>query len=167
MREIWAEEFQTADLTSPNKSYPFKFSEHTVVKAVRTWVISYNDPTFTSLVGKIYSVRGASKAASLLVATSSNTQIKAEIVSTQHSLTEVYFEFDEPIQVEKNTWRCFSIQGSDYTYSLASHLAWVKAWPKSVHRDDQDEVFPDFVLAPYQVHLIGCKKRILANVRTL
>lgn len=165
MRQIWAEEFQTADMASPIKSFPFKFSENTVVKAVRTWVIAYNDPTFTSLTGHIYSVRGATKSPSFLVASSINTQLKAEIVSNQHSLTEIYFEFGTPVHLPKGNWHAFTIQGSDYTYSDSSHLAWVKGWPKSVHRDNLDNEFSDIVLSPYQVHLIGCNKNLLANVR--
>ena len=105
-----------------------------MLKAVRCGIIHYNNPTYTSVVLKIYGNRNS--APGKLLATSTNSVLKATIAPAQnHAVSEVGFEFEPEVALRAGDtyWLALFINGA-YVGDSTTHLAWESSWPAPVNR---------------------------------
>lgn len=145
---LWADSYSTSEITDNSKSVAVTFGDDGVFRACRTWIIIYNDPTFTSLSMKIYS-NNSSGSPRKLLATSTNVQLKADVHTLPNAPKEIWFEFDY-FPVQANEIYHFVLTGSGYTGSSSSHIAWVKGYPDPVLPHDGGAVtFVDVVSSAY------------------
>lgn len=153
---VWADNFETGELSNTNKFQSIKFKGNYLLKAIRTWVLIYNDPVFTNLNMKIYSndvVLGKNTPKNLIT-TSVDVRTKAEVHTLANGVKEIYFTFNDfPVQSE--TIYNLVINGSGYVPTLNSYLGWVKSWPDPVYQDGYTPTFETLLVAPYQVYAVG------------
>jgi len=154
--KVFGREFLSGELANTNKFQSMKMKRNLILRAVRTWVILNNDPTFTNLNMKIYSnevISGANTPVKLLH-TSTNVQAKEDILSLNSGCKEIWFEFDD-IPLHSETIYNFVLNGTGYVFSSNSHIAWRCAWPDPVY---QAGFTPDAVNlgeSPYAIYCIG------------
>ena len=123
--------YSDSDLTDATVYQGMQFDFNVVLKAVRVWVIVYNDPTFTSLNMKIYS--NQSSAPGSVLYTSTNTWAKADVHTSDYAVKELYFEFND-VALISGKMHYFVINASGYSgASATSHLAWKYAYPDPVY----------------------------------
>lgn len=149
---VWGTELISTDLTSTAIYQPITFNDDIILRAVRTWVIVYNDPVFTDLSLKIYSNdAGLPKK---LLATSTNVITKAEMITETNGVKEIYFEFNYPSFNGADTYH-FVLNGTGYAPAGGSHLAWMKAFPDAVYQGGYTPALETIGVAPYQLYCIG------------
>lgn len=142
----------TADSTGKSMYLKFHPTDNIVMRAVRTWYIFYNDPTFTSLTCKLYADQGGAPGG--IIETANNTFNKADLYTEDHALVEVYWEFDYvPLRSGVNYHLVTNCSG--YTYDDASHIAWRKGWPDNVYRGGLQLDYEEIITSPFQLSVIG------------
>lgn len=122
-----------ADLTTTTgKSIRFKTStKHRVMTHCQTGVCFSNVGAFSSLCLKLYSDRDGNAGA--LIATSTNSYNKADVLETyDNGIKFLVFTF-ENISLNKDTYYHFLLSASGYTFSESSFMGWIKAWPDPVY----------------------------------
>lgn len=155
MGTFFGDPFDTAELTNTAKSIKGRPNRNIVLKATRTWLI-FNDfsGSFTNLTMKVYSDRNGSPGA--LIATSTNSWTKSQIITQNSGVKEVYFEFDL-LPMRSNLYYHFVLNCSGYTGSTSSHIAWRKAWPDPVYRTGWSQTFESLGVSPYFLTVIGAE----------
>lgn len=127
---VWGEPLFTADFGgAPVRYMPIIFrndGENFVLKAIKTWLIVYNNPSFTSFEMRIYSSRNS--APGDLLHTSSNVQTKASIHTLANACKEIYFDFNKPVFDKDDTYYLV-LWGNGYTGDATAHVAWKKSYP--------------------------------------
>lgn len=153
---VYGRVFESGELANTNKFQSMKMKRNLILRAVRTWVIFDNDPTFTDLNMKIYSnevISGANTPVKLLH-TSTNVQEKADIFTNNSACREIWFEFDDvPLQGE--TVYNFVLNGTGYVYSSNSLVAWRCAWPDPVYQAGFTPTAVNLGESPYELYAIG------------
>lgn len=144
--KIFGRRFQTAVLSNTTVFQPVKFNTNAVLKACQIWIVFQNSPVFTSLNMKIYSMDG--DAPNKLLHTSTNTILKAEVMSKLHGFRGLSFEFDLPVFKGTDKY-AFVLQGSGYTGNASSHIGWIKDWPKPASRINVDSSYTKLGVSPY------------------
>lgn len=117
--------FDTADLTGTTMFHRIKFSAsgtQYILRGIHTKFIFHNNPTITSMTMKIYSDSSASLPKKLLY-TSTNTQTKANMITLENGVREVYFTFNFP-SFRGGDYYHIVMAGTGYTGSESSHIAW-------------------------------------------
>lgn len=152
-RTYYGDPFDTAEMTNTSKTVRMKPNDNIVLKAIRTWLI-WNDHSgsITDMTCKIYSDRASSPGA--LIATSTNSFDRADIITLASGVKEIYFEFDE-ISLHSETFYHFVINCTGYTGTENSHIAWRKAWPDPIYRTGLDIDYEALSIAPYFLTVIG------------
>lgn len=153
---VWANEWASGELSNTNLYQPVIFNQNTILRAIRTWVIVYNDPSFTNLNCKIYSNDVQTSAPKLLLYTSTNTVLKADLYTDDYAVREIYFEFADINLNGEDTYH-FVINGTGYSYSSSSYLAWKKAWPDPVYATNYVVANINAYRAPYALYCIGAE----------
>lgn len=155
---VYGDPWESGELANTNKFQTIKYKDNIILKAIRTWVIVVNDPTFTNLTMKIYSntVVSSDNTPVKLLYTSTNTLTKSEIITLANGVKEIYFTFDD-VPMQEETLYNLVINGAGYVYSSSSHLAWMKAWPDPVYTAGYTPTSESLAVAPYQVYAIGGK----------
>lgn len=152
---IIAERFDTADFSgSPVHSARAVFTYDTALKAVRTWVVFFNTPSFSSLEMRIYS--NASNATSQLLHTFTKTWTLAEITDQPYAVQEIYFDTTYAFPLIGGETYHFVLWANGYTGNSTTHIGWVKAVADSIYSGWT----PDMVglgVAPYKIAYIGAK----------
>jgi len=113
--------YSTIEATDKSKFQPITPSGTFVIKVVRTQVGFYNAPTFSNIQMKIYD-----SGLTNLLATSTNNQEKLEISTAANAIRDIYFEFDNFVMRENETYNIVLTINS-YTGTESSHVFWVKA----------------------------------------
>jgi len=154
--KVWAEVWKTGELSNANKFQSIKFNKNLILRALRTWIVVYNDPIFTNLNAKIYSneIINTMNAPKKLLYTSSKSLSKSQIITLENGIKEIYFEFNY-VPINGDDTYNIVINGTDYVYGLGSHLGWVKAWPDPIYREGYTPTYENLLVAPYQVYAIG------------
>jgi hypothetical protein len=155
---VWADPWASSELTNTARFQTISFPENTILKAIRTKIVVYNDPAFTSLSAKLYSnelVSGVNTPR-MLIAQSTNSHLKAEVCTLENGVKEIWFDFNF-ISLRAGDKYNIVISGTDYVYSDASHLAWAKAWPDPVYKDGWTCSFESLVVSPYYIYAVGRK----------
>lgn len=146
--------FESADMTGTTMYIRMRPNDDTVLKAIRTWVIFNNySAALTGLQCKIYS-DNASQTPGALIATSTNSFSKADIITETSGVKEIYFLFDE-ISLHTSTFYHFVLNASAYTYSSSAHIAWRHAWPDPVYRTNLPLTFESLAVSPFFLTVIG------------
>jgi hypothetical protein len=131
MWTVYADSYSTnADFSNGVKSVRTKFGTGTILTVVRTWIVLYNNPTFSSLTMKIYSDKNGSK--DKLLYSSTNSFNKADIFTKQNGVAEIYFNFDK-IPLDSYNWYHFSLSGTSSDFADDKHLAWKSSYPFPVY----------------------------------
>lgn len=152
---VWGKNFDTGELSNTNLFCTFRMNSDTILKAVRTWFIVYNDPVFTNLNCKIYSdeVRSGSHTPVKLLHTSTDVRTKAELHTLPYGVKETYFTFDE-IPLQGDTWYNLVINGTGYTPTSTSYLAWMHSYPDPV-LTGYTPALETINLSPFAIYFIG------------
>lgn len=138
---VHGEIFETADFSSTNISMPFTPSVNLSLIAIRSTYISYNNPTWTGTMSlKIYS-NSPSDEPDQLLATSTNSWTKASIIAANtntfttlnNAIFSIYFNFSN-FNLKSGVKYHLVTNGTLYTGSTSSHLAWKKAFPDPVYQ---------------------------------
>lgn len=152
MWRVFGDDFSTAAMTDKSMFQKVTFDRNYIIKGVRTWLIFYNDPTITSVNMKIYSDEGGSPRK--LLATSTNTLTKAQMITLENGVKEIYFDFDNfPVKQDNNYH--FVINGVGYTGSASSHVAWMKGFPDPVLTQTPAVSYANLLTCGYQIYFIG------------
>lgn len=126
---LYGERLLSTDFSAAPRVYqPFTMPRTTKVKAIRTWFVIYNNPTFTALTMRIYANSGG--VPTDLLHTFDNSWALADLLLVDHyGAKEVYFEFDNPLWLKGgDTYHLVPwVTGNSFT--SASHLSWVKGFP--------------------------------------
>lgn len=154
---VFGERWATSELTDTTKAQKFKPNDDMLLLAVRTWVIVYNNPTYTSLNMKIYSNNAGSPGT--LLHTSDNVQLKADVCTLANGVKEIYFAFNAPqgVPLQASDYYHIVINGSGYTGSDSAHLAWMKAFPDPVYQTGISVTFENLAVSPYAMYFIGAR----------
>lgn len=154
-RTVYGEWLETADGTSPNKYQKIIPTKNMILRAVRTWVIQLNTPTFTSVGLKLYSNNGG--VPGIVIATSSTTWTKSQLFGVDnHGLTDAYFVFsDIPLRANETYHLALTVAG--YTGSDTSHLAWMHSFPDPTYQTSVDMSFEGLLVSPYELVLVGAE----------
>jgi hypothetical protein len=148
---VWGKPITTAAL-SAGVSQKVTFNSNLVLKACRIWLVFYNDPALTSLSMKIYSDDNGSP--KKLLHTSTNSPTKAQIITLENGVKEIYFDFNYPVFDADDSYH-FVLTGSGYTGTDATHIAWRQAWPDPVYDTNWTPTWVNVNQAPYSIYFIG------------
>jgi hypothetical protein len=161
--KVWGDSFHADQVVLANiqnypnniKYQPVIFGRDIVLKAIRTWVIFYNNPPLTSISMKIYSnLTSPVNRPGKLLATSSNALTKSQIITLENGVKEIYFEFNEPVFKALETYNLTLILPG-YTGDGSSHISWLKGFPDPVYKTGYTPSIENMIYAPYQSCFIG------------
>lgn len=129
-----------------------------ILRAVRTWVVVYNAPTFTNLSMKIYSnnTESGSNAPGVLLHSSTTQWNLADLTTEDNAVKEIYFEFPD-VSLNGVDEYNFVVSADTYVYLESSHLAWRKAWPDPVYRAAYTPSRVNMGRAPFELYLVGAQ----------
>lgn len=150
--KVYADTVSTADAVGTTMSQKVDFNKNIILRACRIWIICYGNPNFTSLTMKIYSNDGGSP--KKLLHTSTNSPTKAEVITLDNGVKEIYFNFNYPVFDADDSYH-FVLQAAGYTYSDASHFSWKKAWPDPVYTTNWTPTSINLLTAPRAIYFIG------------
>lgn len=96
------------------------------LKALRTWVVVYNDPTFTSLSANVYEDDGGLPGALLM--SSSNSHTKASLIGANtNALRGVYFTFTNDIILRSADVYHLVLKWTGASgFSETAHVGWIQ-----------------------------------------
>lgn len=156
---VFAERLETTDLdgsqfTRVNQKVTIDIN--TLLVCVRTWLVVYNNPTFTSIKMHVYSDTGTGPGTRLYT---SESVPKAFITTYANGAREVPFAFYAPngvwLQADQSYY--LALEAVGYTGSTSSHLAWKKAWPDPVYSTGVDLALIKLGVAPYALTIEGAE----------
>lgn len=150
---VYGDSYDTSDdLTNGTKSVRFKLNAKKIIRYIRTWLILYNDPGLTNVTMKIYADESESKGD--LLYSSSTTHTKAEILTLDNGVKEVYFQFAD-IALDGDNWYHAVLVGTSTGFTASSHLAWKNSYPFPVYPDGFTNTYTNLPKFPYTFTLIG------------
>jgi len=152
---VWARDWGSGELSNTTQFQPFKMNKNVQLKAIRTQILIYNNPTFTNINCKIYTddYQNGVHSPGVLLATSTDSRTKADMTSEDYGAIETYFNFDK-IALNEATWYNVVINGTGYSPTASSYLAWVKAYPDPVLTTDYTPLPITIEWAPFEVYPI-------------
>jgi hypothetical protein len=162
MASNWfAKMYATGELTSSTCYQGFTPNVNISLKAIRLWLVVYNNPVLTGLRANIYANRSSSPAG--LIFSSTNTWDTSDILTdgttNPYGYKEIYFEFT-PRQLLGTETYYVSLSATSYTGTDSSHIAWVHSlldplYAASVTRTDQQ--VKNLATWPQYLALIGAE----------
>lgn len=153
MYTCFGEILLTADAIAPTYYQMFTPEENMVLRAVRSFVIQYNNPTYTDFLLKLYSNNAGVPRA--VIASSTNSWTKAAAFASNNSgVKEFYFDFDDVMLRGGETYH-LALQATGYTGSDSSHLAWKHSFPDPAYAQGVDKSYEGLLTSPYDIVLIG------------
>lgn len=152
---VYGDSYDTdSAFTNGTKTIKFSPEKDSILRAVRTWLVFYNDPTFTNITMKLY-YDGAGSRGDLL-ASSTTTWTKAQILTLDNGVNEVYFEFDDRT-LDSGNYYHLVLMGTGSSFSESSHIAWRTGYPDPVYKDGISVSFNNLLKFPYEFSLIGAE----------
>lgn len=154
--QVYGHNWESGELANTALYQPYRMNKNILVKAIRTWIVVYGDPTFTDLCCKIYSdeLRNSIHTPVTLLHTS-DSRTKAEIITENYGVRETWFEFTNPISLQALTWYNVVINGTGYSPTTNSYLAWRHAFPDPVLTTDYVASAVNIPFAPFDIYFIG------------
>lgn len=152
--------FKTADLAVDGGTYFHRFSPNIFVelKALQIWIVKYGSVS-TDPIGLELRSSYASGNVRKLIATASNTWTPAQITSENYAVKQIYFEFDRPVLLRKDTEYTLNLKAANYVGTDDAHIAWVKAWPDPIVDFVGSSNFNRIDQFPFHVALIAREVR--------
>jgi hypothetical protein len=141
---IWADPISTADSTGVTKFITFGVENNCIMRAAKTCFVFNNVGSFTGMQLKLYASRDGAPAG--LIATSTSSWQKSDLVTLNNAHVEVYFEFNF-IPLQKDTTYHLVMNCSGYTFSTGNHMAWRKGWPDPIY--GRPTTFPKLLSSQY------------------
>lgn len=152
---VWGDTYDsTSSMQDTTLFQPVVMSSNIILRAVRTWIIYYDDPVYTSLSMKIYSNNNNSPGKLLHTSTDSRTQDEIREAGSIAGVREIYFNFNDVNLKGGDTYH-FVINASGYSPTGDAHLAWMKGFPDPVYAGGYTPAGETLVVAPYQIYFIG------------
>jgi len=150
---VYADSYDTdADLTNGVKTVRFKLNGKYIIRYIRTWLVFYNNPGLTNITMKIYADESSEKGD--LLYSSSTTHTKAEIITSNNGVREVYFQFAD-IALDGDNYYHAVLTGTSSGFSESSHVAWKNSFPFPVYPDGFTQLYNNLPKYPYTFCLIG------------
>lgn len=151
----WFDPYITdAELSTGAYSQSVKPNSNKLIRYARTQVIIYNDAPFTTLQMKIYSKLDSGARGALLA--SSDTRTKAEIITLENGVKEVYFEFNDFPMHTTNEY-LFVLTGAASGMSDNTFIGWKKGYPDPVYTTNVSSTFHSAAKMPYYLYFIGAE----------
>ena len=141
------------DYSNGAKTVRFKLNSKVVIKYIRTWVIVNNDAPFTNITGKIYYDKPDETKGDLIQA-SSTTFTKAQVLSLDNGVRELYFQFND-LALDGDNYYHFALMGTSSGFSDSSHIAWKTSYPDPVYEGGVSVTFSNLPKFPYTFVVIG------------
>lgn|SRR3990167_2048515 len=158
---VWAHNWESGELSNTTLYQPFRMNSDTILKGVRTWIVVFNNPTFTELNCKIYSdeVRTISGTYTdhtpvKLLHTSTDVRTKAELCTLNYGVKETYFTFAE-VPLQADTWYNLVINGTGYSPTSSSYLSWMHSYPDPVLASSYTAAVETINSSPFAIYFIG------------
>ena len=142
-----------SDYSNGVKSVRFKLNSKVVIRYIRTWIIVNNDAPFTNITGKIYYDQ-ADETKGDLIQASSTTFTKAQVLSLDNGVRELYFQFND-LALDGDNYYHFALSGTSSGFSDSSHIAWKTSYPDPVYEDGVSVTFSNLPKFPYTFVVIG------------
>lgn len=154
--KVWADAMESSDMSGVSKFVTFKPNKNVLLRAARTTFVIYNDPVFTSLNAKIYSV-GEDNLPKVLLYSSTDNRTKAQIHTLPNGVKSTYFTFED-VPLQANTYYNLVINGSGYLPTANSYVAWKIDFPDPIYRDPLFSYnFTNINRCPYSLELIAAE----------
>lgn len=150
--DIVGDSFTTTEFTNGTKSIRFKMPSASIVKYVRTKLVLFGDPTFTNVTAKIYYDNNGE--IGQLYKSSITTWTKAQILTLDNGVNDIYFEFED-IPLDKNNWYHLVLSGAGANFTDVSHIAWKMSYPFPVYTTGWSPSFRILPQFPYDLVIIG------------
>lgn len=144
---VWGKQFESGELEDQTISQPIVINQDTVLIGCRIWIIIYDNPVFTSLNMKIYD--GAD-----LIAQSSNSPTKSEIITLGNGIKEIFFTFNK-VNLKASEEYNFVLNGIGYAPSGGSHISWRLSFPDPVYQHNSTITFVSIPSNPLTLTLVG------------
>lgn len=130
---VFGNRFLTADFGGAPVHYQcFSPTEDMFLKAVQSWFIFYNNPTWTTLGMKIYSVKNSIPYQALYTADTNTAS--ADWLQTYHNAVRAgYFAFSSPPPLKGGDIYALVPTFASYTGDQTAHIGWRKAFPKKIY----------------------------------
>jgi len=141
-----------AELSNATKYQPCKMNSNIILRYVRSWVVVFNNPSFTGLTMKIYASNESYDKGKLLH-TATTTWTKTQVTAENNAIREIYFEFND-ISLNKDNWYHFALSGTPSSFSSSSCIAWKMGWPDPVYRTGLSVTYPNRA-QNYDLYFIG------------
>lgn len=154
MWKAFGEWLATSDMSSTRVYQKFIPSENIALQGIRTFIIIYNNPSFTSLNMKLYSNRSGAPAG--LISTSTNAPTKAQIITLDHGLKEIYFDFNNEVLKADETYH-FVLNATGYTGTTTSHIAWKHSYPDPAYQTNVNMSAEGAYVTPFDLSIFGRK----------
>ena len=116
-------------LPDPNVFCPLSIGRTIELWSVRTWVVFYNEPVFTSLKLGIFSDVAGKPGQLLYESAQSHTLETVQEPTSNSSAKEIFFSFSPNPHLQANGYYHVALTGSGYVFNQTSFLAHKKAWP--------------------------------------
>jgi hypothetical protein len=148
---VYADVYDTGELTGEAKSQALKATKNILVKAIRTVVVLVGNPTFTNLKMEVYDNNILANLPSTLKAESMNSFNLGDILTTHpNGVAEIYFEFI-PFGIRKTDTYHIVLKADTYVPTANSFLAWRNAWPDPVYKTNYTPTGLNFLQSPYLI----------------
>lgn len=156
--KVWGRVCLSGELSDQTMFQPVKPNKNMILRAIRTWLIFYNNPTVTSFSVDIYSDRpnGTQHEPGVLLHSSTNSQAKSSIITLDNGYKETYFTFDD-VNLNANTWYNFVLSASGYSYQANSYVAWRLGFPDPVYSTNLVVATSKLARFPFAMYLIGAE----------
>lgn len=154
---VFGDTYETdSDFSNGTKSVRAKMNKKILLRFVRTWIVVYNDAPFTDITMKIYHDTASTELQGDLLYSSTTTLTKAEIVTLENGIKEIYFEFDD-VELDENNYYHFTLSGSSSGFTVDTTVAWKTSFPRPVYDDGFSQSFRALPGFPYTLSLIGAE----------
>lgn len=143
-------------LPDPAVFCPLTIGRDIELWSIRTWVVFFNQPTFTEVKLGVYSDLDGKPGQLLFESTSSQTLDSVQSPASNSSAKEIFFSFAQNPHLKSSGFYHICLTGSGYVFNEASFIAHKKAWPDPCYESGAD-LTDGRLLArlSYDVALIG------------
>lgn len=139
---------------TPVRSARAVIAKDTALRAVRTWIVLFNNPVFTELQMRVYS--SLNNAPDQLLYTFDTKWTLSQLSSEPYAVQEVYFECEKALPLIGGETYHFVIYPTSYTGTETSHIGWVRTLddpPYSGYTPKMNSLN----LSPFRITYIGAK----------
>lgn len=145
---VWADMITGAEATGTTKFHAFIPEKNSVLKAIRTAFVFYNDPTFTGIKARIYSDNNGVPGQML----AESDERPASIVTNNNAVIETWFEFTGVVLRGGTKYHVVFYVSGYSGAGASSHIALVVDWPNRSVAGESATTVEGLGLSPFKVH---------------